>query len=154
MYVIDMLKIARKCFSIPGRRYTLSNVADFLGIERKNEHRALSDAKTALEVFDKAYPLLKQKKIDNVEDIAVPCGEIINKDLHRNKPFLDILHKAMREQRPVFIHYRSKWSDNSTKRAITPISINGKYLHSYCHLRGEKRTFLIECIENAADIKK
>ena len=64
-------------------------------------------------------------------------------------PIAEVLLSAIKLKVPVKIKYKSSWQEKITERTITPLRIQGEYVYSFCHLRKENRTFLIECIEDA-----
>jgi DNA polymerase III epsilon subunit family exonuclease len=154
--VIDVLELARGCFNVDGR-YNLGNVASHFGIRQDIAHRAMPDVISTWEIFKKAVPVLKKRGVENVEDIArvypsASSGLRYQTDLPEVKvvgPIAEVLLAAIRSKIPVKIRYRSSWQSKVTERTITPISIKGEYVFSFCHLRQENRTFLIECIEDA-----
>ncbi len=58
--VLDLLKVAR--IILPGlKSYALFSVADRLGIQEKQEHRALSDVKITLDVFYRFKEIMREK---------------------------------------------------------------------------------------------
>ena len=146
--VIDVLEVARRCFNVPSG-YSLGKVAAHFGIKQDIVHRAMPDVVSTWKIFKRAIPILKENGIEAVEDIArvyhqsdLPIQEAVT-------PIVGLLTSAIRSKTPVKITYRSTWKNDVTERTITPLRIQGEYLYSFCHLRGENRTFLLECIENA-----
>jgi DNA polymerase III subunit epsilon len=144
--VIDVLELARGCFNVNGR-YNLGNVAAHFGIRQDIAHRAMPDVISTWKIFKKAVPVLKKRGVENVEDIA---RVYFQTDLPENKlagPIAEVLFAAIQAKIPVKIRYRTSWQGKVTERTITPLSMRGEYVHSFCHLRKENRTFLINCIE-------
>jgi len=150
--VIDVLELARSCFTVPGG-YSLGNVTSYFKIKQDVEHRAMADVVATWEVFNKAVPILREQGVENVEDIARVYHQTDVPVIEVEGPVAEILYSAISAKCPVRIKYRSAWNNNSTERVITPLKIQGEYVYSFCHLRGENRTFLIECIEQAMEVK-
>lgn len=150
--VIDVLEIARRCFSVKGR-YNLGNVSDQLGIVQEVQHRAMPDVLSTWEIFKRAVPVLHGQGLKNVEDIAKVYhqSEVSSTSVGGGGVISEVLITAIQAKSPVKIRYRSSWQNKVTERTITPLKIQGEYVYSFCHLRRENRTFLIGCIE-VADI--
>jgi len=148
-HIIDALTLARKLF--PGlTRYNLANVAQSLGVRPHTEHRAIHDAYMTLKVFQKELKLLIDDGARTVEDIAhlrpkrmAPLKKI--KDYK-----IEVIRKAIHEQKKLNITYLSSWKNQLTNRTITPKEIqqgyDKSYVVAYCHLRNEDRNFRLDGI--------
>ena len=150
--VIDALRLARQLF--PNlERYTLSSVADFLGIRFLKEHRAMHDATMTLGVFQKELTLLIERGARTVEDIERISPEKEKPLTDAGRYTISVIRKAINEQRRLNITYRSSWNNELTRRVITPRQIessyNRSYLVAYCHLRKAKRNFRLDSIIEA-----
>jgi len=65
---ICTLKVAR--FLLPGlKNHKLATLAQHFGIPARNNHRALGDAETTLQLWYKLIPLLREKDIYSREDL-------------------------------------------------------------------------------------
>lgn len=144
--VIDALELARDCFVVNGR-YNLGNVAAHLGIKQDTAHRAMPDVVSTWEIFKEAVSILEKRGVRNVDEIARVYRQTEVKEVETGGAIAEVLRAAIRSKIPVKIRYRTAWQGKVTERTITPLSIRGEYVHSFCHLRGEKRTFLIDCID-------
>ncbi|MFA6637026.1 MAG: exonuclease domain-containing protein [Candidatus Omnitrophota bacterium] len=144
--VIDVLELARDCFNVNGR-YNLGNVAAHFGIKQDVAHRAMPDVISTWKIFKKAVPILEKRGFKNVEDIARIYSQSDVREVEQGGPIVEVLLAAIKSKIPVKIRYRTSWQGKVTERTITPLSIRGEYVHSFCHLRGENRTFLMDCIE-------
>jgi DNA polymerase III subunit epsilon len=144
--VIDVLELARGCFNVNGR-YNLGNVAAHFGIRQDIAHRAMPDVISTWEIFKKAVSALKKNGIKNVEDIAKVYHQAEFDEVTVDGPVAEVLIAAIQAKTPIRIRYRSSWHNKVTERVITPIKISGEYVYSFCHLRGESRTFLMNCID-------
>lgn len=144
--VIDVLELARMCFMVPGG-YSLGNVAYHFGIEQDIKHRALPDVISTWKIFNRAIPVLKEKGIENVEEVARVYTQTPGTFTVPGASISQALSEAIKTKSQVKIRYRSSWKVKVTERTITPLSIKGEYVYSFCHLRKELRTFLIDCIE-------
>ena len=68
------------------------------------------------------------------------------------KAFLT-LEKALKSGKKVLMKYYSMTS-GLTKREVSPIKLDSRYLTAFCHLRNEERTFRLGRIINARILKK
>ncbi len=148
-YVVDALKLARKIFPGIGR-YGLGAVAEHLKISRGREHRAIADATMTWKVFRKELQMMKTGGARSVEDIGL--YRCVKSDLrdHSEDSVISIIENAIRHDRRVSIIYKSSWKNDSTRRIISPKKIMAgtghTYVSAYCHLRGEDRTFRLDCM--------
>ncbi|MBN1871218.1 MAG: WYL domain-containing protein [Candidatus Omnitrophica bacterium] len=147
--VIDVLMLARRVFRGLGR-YNLSSVADSLGIPAQERHRAFSDAHMTLEVFKRALDILTADGAVTLEDIA-RVGPSAGKRVIKVKDYkIKIINDAILAQKRLNIVYRSQWSNKVSKRTVTPLEIqrghDKNYLIAYCHLKEDRRNFIIESI--------
>ena len=148
-HVIDALQLARRLFPGIGR-YGLGSVADYLGIPRGREHRAIADATMTWKVFRKEIAMMMRDGVKSVEDIE-RCRTIKSSARNITKDYrITIIEDAIREQRQLSIVYRSEWNSGTTNRIISPKEVRLGYDHSYvrayCHLRKEERTFRLDCM--------
>jgi DNA polymerase-3 subunit alpha (Gram-positive type) len=75
--VIDTLELSRKL--LPRlKSHKLNIVAKNLGVVMDNHHRAVDDSRTAAQIFAKCVELLKNKGIDNVNDINRVFGKKVD----------------------------------------------------------------------------
>ena len=98
--------------------------------------------------------------LDKIED-EIKIKKVANKDADRttkNTPKFDIardkveikeiIQYGIKENRDIDIAYVDR--DNvKTERRITPHNFNDEELQAYCHLRQDKRTFLLDKILRA-----
>ena len=149
LMVVDILNMARRL--LPGlERYALWFVAQALGIKKEQEHRALSDVKLTLSVFDKLKNILAAK---NITDFASFSG-LFSINAH----FLDNVnnHKLAEIQEAINlgvklkIRYLSTSSAEVTEREVIPKEIRQEnkknYLVGFCSLRQDERTFRVDNI--------
>jgi len=153
--VIDALKLARKLF--PGRvRYNLDYLAETLGINTDDKHRALADAVMTAEIFRRELDLLKGKGTVTVEEIAETIKKRPDVAETYNRKIVDILEGAISGNGRVNITYKSIWNDKMTNRDISPLKINkgydNLYVTAYCYLRKEERNFRLDCITEASAV--
>lgn len=150
---IDALRLARRLFT-DLTRYNLTTVARSLHIYPDAEHRAMADVMTTWQVFEMELETLRQKGIENIEDIAYHI--LVNKvpsASPQGMTVASLLRSAIRSGNPVCIKYRSIWEERVTQRTITPLSIHdgfeSPYVVAYCHLRKAQRTFHLSGIVEA-----
>ncbi len=144
----DILKMARRL--LPGlERYSLWFVAGKLGIENKQEHRALSDVQMEREVFSRLIGLLSVKGIADFDSFLSLFG--VNKRLAEeiNNQKISRIQEAIGLGVKLKIKYISSNAAIS-EREVVPKEIvrenNRAYLLGHCCLRNEERTFRIDGI--------
>ncbi len=147
--VVDILKMARRL--LPAlERYSLWFVADKLGINTRQEHRALADVELTIETFNKLQEILKLKGICDFLNFsglfALKSGFLDN----LNNQKLAQIQQALDLKVKVRIKYLSSSSGEVTEREVIPKEIrqerNHTYLIGYCCLRNEERSFRIDGI--------
>lgn len=148
-YIVDALRLARQLFPGIGR-YRLGYVADSLNIKIGQEHRALADATMTYKIFKKELAILKRQGVDTVEGVERFQLRKTSAPAHVKDYKVAMIEAAIREEKKLNIAYKSSWSSTATDRIVTPKSLHSGYDRSYlvahCHLRGEERTFRLDCI--------
>lgn len=147
--VFDILKMARKL--LPHQeRYALRFVAQSLGLNSKQAHRAFSDVELALDVFYKLKEILQLK---GVTDFMQICGLFaINTHFleNINAKKLAQIQEAINLGARVQIKYLSASGLEVTQREVIPKQIKQdrgrSYLVGYCSLKKDERTFSIDGI--------
>jgi len=149
LQIVDILIMAESM--LPGlERYALESVTKTLGINKIQEHRALSDAQLAVEVFGKLISILSKKGIVDFEQFISLFG--LNSQLldNINSTKIARIQQALDLGVSLKIKYLSKQTAELTEREIIPKAIkqerNQTYLVGFCNLRNEERTFRIENI--------
>jgi DNA polymerase-3 subunit epsilon len=139
--VIDTLAIARSYYIFDSN--SLAAIADRLGIETPQAHRALGDALTTFQVFRRFQRKITGQGWDGVggyrtaraqaEDVILPPE----------------IQDALTENKEVIITYIDAKGDETT-RMITPryvqVMSGVVYLIAYCHLRQAERNFRLDRI--------
>ncbi|MFA5410675.1 MAG: exonuclease domain-containing protein [Candidatus Omnitrophota bacterium] len=147
--VLDILKMARRI--LPGlERYALWFVADKLGIEKKQEHRAFSDVELTLGVFDKLKRMLEAKGVYDFQNFshlfAIDPHFLENADAQK----IAEIQEAIDLKVKLKIKYLSSSGAQVSEREVIPKEVkqeNGRsYLVGFCCLRNEERTFRIDGI--------
>jgi len=147
--VIDALVLARKLF--PGmRRYNLGSVALALNVAGFTEHRALQDARMTLEIFKKELEALS-KDGKSVFDLGILTRPKKKSPIKTVKDYkVEVIKKAILEEKKLNITYLSSWRNRMTDRTITPKKIHEGYKEPYvvahCHLRNKRRNFKLDSI--------
>ena len=138
---IDTLEIARRYYNFGSN--SLSAVADRLGIQTPQAHRALGDALTTFQVFRRFQRKLAGQNLDlagsyrparaQVEDVILPPE----------------IQEALAGNGAVVISYIDARGDETT-RMITPRRVLAEnsaiYVVAYCHLRQAERHFRLDRI--------
>lgn len=147
--VVDVLKMARRLMP-QLERHALWFVADSLGINRQQSHRAFKDVELTLDVFHKLGQMISSKGITDFNNFLSLFG--------LNSHFLDSLNnqkiakieKAINLGMKLELKYLSSSQAKVTKRKVLPLEIkqerNRRYLIAYCELKDSKRTFNIDGI--------
>jgi predicted DNA-binding transcriptional regulator YafY len=61
-----------------------------------------------------------------------------------------IISRALREQSDLSMTYWAKSSHQYSNRVVTPLSLEGRYLRAYDHMRKDERTFKVTRIKEIA----
>jgi DNA polymerase-3 subunit alpha (Gram-positive type) len=149
--VVDILKMARRL--LPGlERYALWFVAERLGIETSQSHRALQDVELTLDVFKRLEGILKTKEVVDFYSFAGLFGIGTHfLDNIQNQKIAQI-QEAINLGVKVKIKYLSTSGAQVSEREVIPKEIrrqnNQNYLVGYCCLRNDERTFRIDGVLN------
>ncbi|MDD2689279.1 MAG: exonuclease domain-containing protein [Candidatus Omnitrophica bacterium] len=147
--VLDILKMAKRL--LPGlERYALWFVADSLGINAKQQHRAFSDVELTMKVFRKLKQVFKTKGLSDFKDFST----LFTIDPHLldnlNSQKIAQIQEAIDLGVKLRIKYLSSSRAEVSEREVIPRQIlqekNKNYLVGYCYLRKEERTFRIDGI--------
>ncbi len=106
-----------------------------------------------LEIFQKELELLISARAETVEDIARTLPKKAA-PINMVKDYkIELIRKAIRDQKRLNIAYLSSWKNEMTRRTITPMEIQegyeSPYVVAYCHLRKETRNFRLDGIIKA-----
>jgi DNA polymerase III epsilon subunit family exonuclease len=145
----DILTMARRL--MPNQqRYALWFIADKLGINSQQQHRAFSDVEMAWEVFNKFKDICREKGITDFTDFSRLFA--FNSVTLENSVFLKVaqIEKAISLRARLKIKYLSAKGAGLSLREVIPREIRqdarNKYLVGYCCLKQEERTFKIDNI--------
>jgi DNA polymerase III subunit epsilon len=145
--VIDTLVIARRYYNFHSN--SLSTVADNLGIETPQAHRALGDALTTFQVFRRFQRKLASQGWDFAGSYRTMQAQVAEVVLPPE------IQEALEEEKDILITYIDAKGDETT-RMITPlrvIAMNGATtLVAFCHMRQEKRHFRLDRIVTIGEI--
>ncbi|HQZ71088.1 MAG TPA: exonuclease domain-containing protein [Anaerolineae bacterium] len=144
--VVDTLGLARNCFRFAANN--LGTVAQSLGVRIATAHRAGGDVSTTAGVLDAMLTRLEAQEVSTLAEVQLASRLGIGPAETPSDAVPEPLATAIREQRALFIRYRSSGSSLSV-RMIQPVALRGNYLVAYCHLRRESRTFHIDRIREA-----
>ncbi len=151
--ILCTLQLARSTFPALGGHGLESLVAK-LGVAEGEHHRALADAGYVAGVFDRCLGWIGAGWNMTLGELSAHHGPFFrfgaSSDAGVSPQTLELVKKAMGSGSSVRIEYRSG-SGKTTVREITPISINESggrpKVVAFCHLRGERRTFRLDCIK-------
>jgi len=146
--VLDTVRIARRRFGRGGNG--LQSLALRLGVFPSIAHRALADAQTTAQVFEKLIEPAGGWAIALCDAIGQQGGPMGLLTLAPRQTLLPLeLEEALEQRRPVLMEYLDARLAR-TQRVIQPLHLrrsNGELLMvAHCHLRGGQRTFKLERI--------
>lgn len=144
--VVDTLGLARNCFRFPANN--LGTVAQSLGVATGTAHRAGGDVSSTAGVLDAMLTRLEAQGVSTLSEVLLASRLGVGPAETPSDTVPEPLATDIREQRALFIRYRSSGSSLSV-RMIEPVALRGNYLVAYCHLRRESRTFHIDRIREA-----
>jgi DNA polymerase III epsilon subunit-like protein len=144
--VIDTLRLARQHFSFPSN--SLGNIADYLDIQVREQHRAMGDVRTTHQVFLHFHEELVRQGLTDIEALIssykVLPARTENKSIAGLPPQLE---EAMRSGRDINLWYVSR-DGYETQRIVKPLRIVSSfdylYLEAFCEIRHERRTFRLD----------
>jgi len=146
--VMDTVRIARRRFGRGGN--ALGMLARRLGLAPVVAHRALADAQTTAEVFDRLMQPVggwQTCLCDALKEQGGPMGLL---PVSPRESLLPLeLEEALEQRKPVLMEYLDG-RDQRTERVIEPIQIRRSggelLLIAHCQLRNDRRTFKLERI--------
>lgn len=151
--VIDILKMARRL--MPGlERYALWFVAQRLGVQSQQLHRALSDVRLTWEVMHRLIEIARLKGIDDQASFTAlfGLGTDLSSDLLAQR--LATIQEAIDLGLRLTIKYLSGSSAQVTERQVLPKEVRQEsgrtYLVGHCFLRNEERSFRVDNILHIA----
>jgi len=146
LQIVDILIMAKRILS-GLERYTLWFVAKQLGIGAIQEHRAFSDVRLTVEVFNRLTSMIIQKGVIDFEQFISLFGlssQLLN---NINNVKVARIRQALDLGVSLKIKYLSGHNAELTEREVIPREIiqdkNQIYLVGFCNLRNQERTFRI-----------
>lgn len=152
---VDILSMARDLLELP--RYNLAATAKFLGVDcSQGLHRALSDALVTYRVSLKLIDILKEKKIEKLDEFVSLYG--LNNDMLRSRENkkIDFFKKAVDNRETIEMKYFSV-ANIIKEEAVLPLRVfhEGKHCYLLCQGKGENssrirlnRIFNIKTVKN------
>lgn len=142
------LELARSYFGFG--RNNLGAIAQKLGVQMTQAHRALSDVYTTAEIFRHMVKELDRHQVRTIDDMLFAQGGEIYAPQAPHIVLPAEIETALRHGRDLSIQYRSK--TGISNRTITPKYPtrfrNVSYLVAFCHGRQDQRTFRLDRIQN------
>ncbi|MGD1276482.1 MAG: exonuclease domain-containing protein [Tepidisphaeraceae bacterium] len=146
--VLDTVRIARRRFGRGGN--ALGLLARRLGYQPPAAHRALPDARTTLEVFDRLLQPMggwRTCLCDALREQGGPMGLVPPAPRQQILPLE--LEEALELGCPVIMEYLDA-HNRRTQRVVQPLNIrrfgDELLLIAHCHLRNDRRTFKLQRI--------
>jgi len=152
---IDTVKMARGL--LPElEKYSLNNVANYLGYQQEQRHRAMSDVEMTMHVFEKLINLAESKGLGELEMILDLYGSE-KKEKKKQSFKKERIQKAIDDKALLHVVYNGGQS-GTTVRKITPKKLQGTgketILVGFCHLRNEERMFKVNRIVHLENVVK
>src|SRR5687767_11985273 len=154
--VLDTVRIARRRFGRGGNALQL--LSRKLGIEPTVAHRALADAQTTAQVFDRLMEPVGGWKLclcDAMQEQGGPMGLL---PVSPRESLLPLeLEEALEQRGAVLMEYLDA-RQKRTQRVIEPLQVrrsNGELLLiAHCQLRNDRRTFKLDRIVQLTKVEK
>ena len=154
--VIDTLTLSRVLYS-QYNHHNLDELRERFNIVYLHAHRGLSDALVTKDLFRIFLDKLQEKGITTLNGLIKYHGPFYRFPLQSfllsgrySLELVEELRNAAREQRPVFIEYKSTKEKGRVGRWVDPYFFlrygEHFYLKGYCHLRQETRNFRLDRI--------
>ena len=146
---LDTMPMARGL--LPGLgSYALLSVARAIGVDAKQQHRAMADVMMTSKVFLHLLESASAKGIKDVGSLASLFGSRGESFKKQEQHKIALIQEAIEAAKGLRILYCGVRSIEVTEREVTPLGIVGsgrnRMLAGYCHLRGAKRNFKLERI--------
>jgi len=146
---IDILTMARRL--LPGLgRYSLLFVAQSLGIDTVQAHRALLDVRLTVNVFNRFMGMIEKKQIDDFANFLNLFGINTKVNDSFNEQRIAAVQKAIDSNTKLKIRYFSSSRADVSEREVSPKLIkkenSKRILVGFCHLRNEERSFRLDRI--------
>ncbi|TKJ31030.1 MAG: hypothetical protein CEE40_02975 [Chloroflexi bacterium B3_Chlor] len=145
--VVDTLSLARRCYSFASN--SLQHVARSLGIEARDQHRAMGDVLTTKQVLDYFLADLLDRGVSTLGDLTDLQGGMIRPPQREVVVLPPQIEEALRCEGELELRYVSA-SNQETLRVVSPLRVTAYggqlYLVAMCHLRSEQRTFRLDRI--------
>jgi DNA polymerase III epsilon subunit family exonuclease len=144
--VFDTVRIARKRFGRGGN--ALQQLAPRLGVLPSTAHRALADAQTTHQVFEKLLEPAGGWSLMLCDAMAQQGGPMSIAPPNKKEPILPLeLEESLDRRGPVLMEYLDA-RQQRTQRVIVPLEVRklaGELiLIAHCHLRNDRRTFKLD----------
>jgi DNA polymerase III epsilon subunit family exonuclease len=144
--VLDTLQLARRRFGRGGNG--LQRLARRLGVSPTTAHRALADAQTTYQVFEKMIDTLAGWQT-SLADLLITHGNPLTLTVTRESLLPLALEEALDQRKAVMMEYLDARAQR-TQRIIQPLHVRrfrGELvLVGHCQLRDSQRTFKVERI--------
>ena len=145
--LVDILAMSRKL--LPKlERHALWFVAQDLGLENKQVHRAFADVELTWKVFERLKVMLQEKgisKFNNFLNLFSVSAGLLNSANEKN---LVKIEEAIELGLKLRIKYFSRSTAAVSEREVMPKEIKFEqkqaYLVAFCLLRNEERTFRVD----------
>lgn len=147
-FVVDTLILARRYYCFPSN--CLGNIAQSLGINVFQEHRAFVDTHLTKKIFEFFLEDFSRKRnVQTLTDLLKLQSEIISFPEVKEMSLPPAIEEAIGSGKKLKIKYISSTGEE-TIRIIEPIEVMPKedylYLRAWCNLRQEQRTFRFDRI--------
>jgi DNA polymerase III epsilon subunit len=154
--VIDVLTLARRL--MPGMRHPLWQVAQALGIDFPEQHRAMKDVEVTAEVYRRLVAKMGEQGLPTLEELLqLSIPKSVKARREADPELRGLLERAAEFGLRLKITYASTARRDVTEREIEPKELveahGAEYVVAYCHLRKDERSFRLDGILNVAVVE-
>ena len=156
-FILDTFTLSKQ--GVPGLpKYSLSLLAENLGLPTDDHHRALPDARATRLLFQHCIEKFGDPDEMKMSDLFEKTGAPLTFEDFTTLPLdlpesLQPIEEAIAEGRDLTIEYRGG-SRGGTPRLMTPSHLFARdghvYLEGVCHLSGKKKSFRLDRIDRAS----
>ncbi|NLG51802.1 MAG: WYL domain-containing protein [Chloroflexi bacterium] len=144
---LDTCRLARQCFVFPS--YSLTRLADFLGIEVGTAHRAMADVLVTRELFNRIAYKLWRRGVRTLEAFVQAQGGLPGYEIAQPRNVPPLVQEALRRNTLLRLSYTAE-SGEITDRLVRPLKLTtlggNLSIVAYCYLRHARRNFRLDRI--------
>lgn len=153
--VIDILAMARQLLQL--ERHPLWFVAQSLGFDARQEHRALSDVELTLDVFSALTSRLREQNVEALSEYVYLFGRGCLSHERMQQATVDLIQQAIEHGAALRMKYFSRSDSRVSERDVIPRALRQdrgrQFLAGFCCKKNDERTFRVDGILRAEIIE-